>query len=104
MILTLDLSQPRKAMINSINDFVFQAKLKGYKSDDLFKAAAIIGAFAAVSNNSAYAAGIKDESKELFRFWKEMKDPTLLFICEVLKYRKVLKFYLNYFYAEIRSD
>lgn len=103
MILTLDLSYPRKFIVSSYDNIMFEARLRGLKINEYCKAAAAVGTITILSNSTANAEGFRDEGSKILSYWKEFKDPAVLFTCEVLKYRKAFKFYINYIYSEIKS-
>lgn len=103
MILILDLSYPRKLVSRSIDNILFEAKYKSLNINDYVKTLAAAGTITALSCSTANAEGLKEEGKKFIQYWKEMKDPAIMFACEVLKYRKAFKFYINYIYSEIKS-
>lgn len=103
MILTLDLSYPRKLIVSSYDNIVFEVKLKGINVNEYCKTAAAVGTITLLSNSTVNAAGLKEEGSKILHYWNEIKDPAVLFACEVLKYRKAFKFYINYIYSEIKS-
>jgi hypothetical protein len=95
MIKTVNLSHPKIAVVNSINNAIFEAKLKDINfSRTPTIVACIIGSIL-LNQDYVYAKGATQEGTEVINFLRELGPPTLLTIAELYKVRDYIKMYMK---------
>jgi hypothetical protein len=95
IIKTINLSHPRKALVDTINSAIFEAKLNDIKFD---KAPGILGCIMGcilLNQDYVYAKNAAQECAVAITSLYKLGAPTLLTAVEIYKVRAFLKMYIE---------
>jgi hypothetical protein len=99
LTLTINLSSPRRKLMNQLDEILLQAKLRGYDSKKLSSLLPIIISLSLTSQNvSAKTIEVKDTTSLDFLY------SLILPFMEVLKSRRELIFFLKYLSSSLKKE